>query len=104
MKKDRTMSDPLIALLDEYQAQLAIFNANAKGSNDEYDAIAQATYMPMWIKLGECPPRPTTYAGAMAGINFILAELADNAFSDATEAVLRVCADFLNTTTIAANA
>ena len=85
--------DPLIALISEYRAGMAAFNARAGG--EPWEGLTEETYAPSFDRLRWAPPQPTTFAGAMAGIEFVLSEMAAFIDSDANEAVLRVCADFL---------
>ncbi len=87
--------DPLIDLIECYRERMACFNANARGSDDDYDALADATYVPLWDELCNNPPAPTTYAGAIAGLEFTAAELKDHGDSAAVGAVLARCLDFL---------
>lgn len=86
-------ADPLIDLINDYRSKLVEFNARAY--DEPWDDLTERTYGPPFDMLCDAPPHPTTFAGAMAGIEFVLSELADNMNSDANEAVLRVCVDFL---------
>lgn len=85
--------DPLIALIRVYQIGTAEFKARSASEN--WDDLTVATYGPSLDRLCTCPPMPTSFAGAVAGIEFVLSEMADFVDSDANEAVLKVCAAFL---------
>lgn len=88
-------ADPLIELIQRYREQLARFSANVKGSDEEWDALASVTYMPPWDELCNSAPAPTTYAGVLAGLEFLDEELKHQTYSDALAAVLRRCVAFL---------
>lgn len=90
-----TPPDPLVDLIRRYREQLACFSANIAENDDDNDALADATYMPLWDELCTSPPAPTTYAGAIAGLEFLAAELRDHLYSDALGSVLGLCLDFL---------
>jgi len=87
--------DPLIDLLAQYRHGLAEFEARARGADEEWEHLTEETYGPLFDELRLTPPRPTTFVGAYAGIEFVLEELFNHLDSDANEAVLRVCAAFL---------
>ncbi|QLP96462.1 MAG: hypothetical protein HZY79_02270 [Rhodoblastus sp.] len=84
--------DPLAALICEHDEATAYYNANAPEDDDLADAFADATFMPSFSRLIQDPPRPTTMAGVIAGLLFLLHEKMSAA--DAAP-VLGVCLDFL---------
>ena len=87
-------ADPLAALVREHDTAVAFYNANAPGDDEAADALAALILDGPCNALRE-PPHPTTMAGALAGLTFILRELEGHSVSDANPAVLRVCLDFL---------
>ncbi len=85
--------DPLVALIEEYRRGTAAFNA--RSAAEEWEGLTEVTYGPSMDRLCTSPPMPTSFAGAMHGIEFVLSEMADFIDSDANEAVLKACAAFL---------
>ena len=87
--------DPLADLVRRHDEAVAYYNAHAPADDTAADAMADATFNPILARLETDPPRPTTFAGAMAGLAFILHEMEQFSWSGPNEPVLRVCLDYL---------
>lgn len=81
--------DPLAALIAEYRARLAEFQARA--ATEEWDALFAATYGPPLEALWHATPEPTSPAGLAAGLALALEEPDLYAVTP----VLRACLRFL---------
>lgn len=67
--------DPLIALISDYRAQLAIYNASGDQTNDQDDVLAAVTIDPPWYRLRDDCPVPTTMEGVIEGLRLLHKEL-----------------------------
>ena len=67
--------DPLLAVVTAYKAGLATFDIDpAERTEEEDDALRDATWGPHYHALCVGPPAATTLAGALAGIRLVLHE------------------------------
>lgn len=89
-------TDPLIALIEHYQEMLAAYREASRGGipESELDAFADETFYPALDMLKEDPPTPTSYAGALAGIEFVIGEMRNAKDSD-WPAILDRCLAYL---------
>lgn len=87
-----TPADPLAVLIREHDEAVAYYNANAPEDDDLADAMADATFIPPFRILIQNPPRPTTMAGAIAGLEFLARE---KLTEDDAAPVFGVCLDYL---------
>lgn len=66
--------DPMLELIQRYRAEMAYFNANASDDDDESNALADATYGPLYDQLIDSPPAITTDEGAIEALRAVLNE------------------------------
>lgn len=86
--------DPLVWLIETYAAACAYFNEHVPDNDEAADELAKVTYAPHWHRLTREPPAPTTFNGALLGLELIHKERAGLEMLD----LMRLCIDFLKRT------
>jgi hypothetical protein len=81
--------DPLIALIEEYRCQTAIFDIRAE--TEDWEGLTERTYGPALSRLIDAPPLPTSVEGLAAGIEFALAAIGAGQENPHAVSVLRAC-------------
>lgn len=66
--------DPMLDLIQRYRMAITYFNANAPDDDDKSDALADATYAPLYNQIIDSPPTITTEKGAVEALRAVLSE------------------------------
>lgn len=75
------MSDPLLELVQDYRQQLAAFDRSpASLTDDEDQALAATTWVPLYERLCNAPPHATTLNGAIEAVRLVRDEEAKCGF------------------------
>ena len=65
-------SDPLLALLQRYEAELSAFNDATPTPEQDWDKIAETTWFRTQNEILERKPEATTAAGALLALDYVL--------------------------------
>lgn len=65
-----TPLDPLSELIADFRRASAYFDKHGPEDNEGADELAAVTFKPSWRRLSCAPPAPTTWAGAIEGMEF----------------------------------
>lgn len=65
-------SDPLLTLLQRYEAELAAFNEELGPESKDWDRIAEETFSSTLDEILERKPEATTAAGALLALDHVL--------------------------------
>ena len=77
-----TSDDPLLTLLERYEAELAAFNDAPGAAEQDWDKIAENTWSGTQDEILERKPEATTAAGALLALDHVLK---DELFADRAE-------------------
>lgn len=88
--------DPLLSAIHDYQASLAEFSRLAHGDND-WDELAEVTYVPYLDALSEWSEPATTLEGAKEALRISLDEKDGVYGRDAAERMVRAALAYLET-------
>ena len=66
------VSDPLLALLQRYEAELSAFNDATPTPEQDWDKIAENTWVRTQSDILERKPEATTAAGALKALDYVL--------------------------------
>ncbi len=79
-------SDPLLTLVQAFEAEVVLFNADDNRPDTIWDAL--------WLQLAHRTPECTSDEGAFVALAFVARELQEHLMNDLTESVLQSVLDY----------